>query len=219
MFNIVVLASGRGSNFAALLAAQQRGDAPIHIRALLSDKAKAPALDLARNAGIAAVALAPRDYPDRASFDRALFARAGEFAPDLIVLAGYMRVIDAGVIGQWHGKAINIHPSLLPKYPGLHTHARALEAGDTLHGSSVHYVTAELDTGPVIAQVELPIRADDTTDTLASRLLTQEHRLLIATVDLIARGHIALGADGVALDGCTQRTPLKLNRRGTLTID
>ena len=217
MFDIVLLASGRGSNFAALLAAQQHGALPIRLRALLSDKAKAPALDLARDAGIAAVALSPRDYPDRASFDQALFARAAEFAPDLIVLAGYMRVIDAAVIGQWRGKAINIQPSLLPKYPGLHTHARALEAGDSLHGSSVHYVTAELDGGPVIAQVEIPVRADDTADTLAARLLAQEHRLLIAAVDLIARGRVALGADGVAFDGRAQRMPLKLNEYGTLT--
>lgn len=216
MFDIVVLASGRGSNFAALLAAQHRGDLPIRIRALLSDKAKAPALDLARHAGIAAVALAPRDYPDRASFDQALFARAAEFAPDLIVLAGYMRVIDAAVIAQWRGKAINIHPSLLPKYPGLHTHARALEAGDSVHGSSVHFVTAELDGGPVIAQVELPICADDTADTLAARLLAQEHRLLIAAVDSIARGRVVLATDGVTLDGRVLRAPLQLNASGTL---
>ena len=217
MFNIVVLASGRGSNFAALLAAQTRGETPIRIRALLSDKAKAPALELARNAGIAAITLAPRDYANRASFDQALFARAAEFSPDLIVLAGYMRVIDAAVIGQWRGKAINIHPSLLPKYPGLHTHARALEAGDSMHGSSVHYVTAELDGGPVIAQVEMPVCTDDNADTLAARLLAQEHRLLISTVDLIARGRIALGADGITFDGRTQQAPLKLNASGTLT--
>lgn len=216
MFNIVVLASGRGSNFAALVAAQQRGELPIAIRALLSDKRTAPALMLAENAGIDVVALAPRDYPDRTTFDQAMFARAAAFAPDLIVLAGYMRVIDAAVIEQWRGKAINIHPSLLPKYPGLHTHARALEAGDSVHGSSVHYVTAELDGGPVIAQVELQIRTDDSADTLAARLLTLEHRLLIATVDLIARGRIALGTDGVTFDGRTQQAPLKLNAHGVL---
>jgi len=111
VLDIVVFASGRGSNFAALLAAQSRGGLPIRIRALLSDKAKAPALDIARHAGIATVALAPREFPDRASFDQALFARAAEFSPGLVVLAGYMRVIDAGVIGQWRGKVINIHPS------------------------------------------------------------------------------------------------------------
>jgi phosphoribosylglycinamide formyltransferase 1 len=217
MFDVVVLASGRGSNFAALRTAQMRGDLPIYLRAVLSDQAKAPALDLARNAGIAALSLSPRDYADRASFDRALFARAAEFSPDLIVIAGYMRVIDAAVIEQWRGKAINIHPSLLPKYPGLHTHARALEAGDRVHGASVHFVNAELDGGPVIAQVELPIQTGDTADTLAARLLIREHQLLIAAIDLIAQGRIALGIDGVAFDGCMLRVPLKLADNGTLS--
>jgi phosphoribosylglycinamide formyltransferase-1 len=215
MFDIVVFASGRGSNFAALLAAQARGDASFRIRALLSDKAKAPALDIARAADVAAIALSPRDYPDRPSFDRAMFARAAEFQPNLIALTGYMRVIDTAVIEQWHGKVINIHPSLLPKYPGLHTHQRALDAGDAAHGASVHFVTAELDGGPVIAQVELPIRPADTADTLVARLLPQEHRLLTATVDLIARGRVALGADGVTFDGRLQRAPLQFNESGT----
>jgi phosphoribosylglycinamide formyltransferase-1 len=216
MLNVVVFASGRGSNFAALLAAQLRGDLPIHLGALLSDKARAPALELARNAGIAAVALSPRDYPDRAAFDRALFARAAEFSPDLIVLTGFMRVIDAIVIAQWRGKVINIHPSLLPEYPGLHTHQRVLDAGEAMHGSSVHFVTAELDGGPVIAQVDLPIESGDTADTLAARLLTQEHRLLVAAVGLIACGRIALGADGVLCDGQTLSRPLKLADGGLL---
>ena len=217
MLDIVVLASGRGSNFAALLAAQARGDLPIRVRALLSDKAKAPALDIARNAGVTATALSPRDYPDRASFDRALFARAAQFQPDLIVLTGFMRVIDTTVIGQWRGKVINIHPSLLPKYPGLHTHQRALDAGEATHGASVHFVTAELDGGPVIAHVELPVHADDSVDSLAARLLTQEHRLLVATVDLIARDRVVLGAEGVTFDGRVLRSPLKFNDSGTLT--
>lgn len=216
MLNIVVLASGRGSNFAALLDAQQRADSPYRIRALLSDKPVAPALDLARDAGIAAVALAPRDFADRASFDRALFAGAAQFHPDLIVLAGYMRVIDGGVIEDWHGKIVNIHPSLLPKYPGLHTHARVLETGDSVHGASVHFVTAQLDGGPVIAQVEMPILAGDTPDTLAARLLPLEHRLLAACVDSIAHGRIALGDNGVEFDGKPLAAPLRLQTDGSL---
>ena len=206
--SVVVFASGRGSNFAALLAAQQRGELPIAIRALLSDKRTAPALLLAENAAVAAEAFAPREFADRASFDRAIFARAAQFSPDLIVLAGYMRMIDAGVIAPWVGKVINIHPSLLPKYPGLHTHARALQAGDRVHGASVHFVTAELDGGPVIAQARLAVRQDDTPESLAARLLPLEHRLLIATVDLFARGRVTLGADGVQLDGQPLRAPL-----------
>jgi phosphoribosylglycinamide formyltransferase-1 len=218
MFDIVVFASGRGSNFAALLAAQNRGELPVRIRALLSDKPKAAALDIARHADIPAIALSPRDYPDRASFDRALFARAAEFQPDLIVLTGYMRVIDTAVIEPWRGRIINIHPSLLPLYPGLHTHQRALDAGDARHGASVHFVTAELDGGPVIAQIQLPIQRDDTAEGLAARLLPLEHRLLTATVDLIARRRVALGAEGVVLDGRPQRTPLQFNESGTLAM-
>lgn len=211
-----MLASGRGSNFAALLAAQASAQLPIRICALLSDKRTAPALLLAEDAGVAAIALTPRDFADRAAFDRALFARAAEYSPDLIVLAGYMRVIDSAVIEQWRGKVINIHPSLLPKYPGLHTHARALEAGDTVHGASVHYVTAQLDGGPVIAQVELPILAGDTAESMAARLLPLEHRLLVATLGLIARGRVQLGADGVEFDGAVLPVPLRLQPDGVL---
>ena len=210
MLDVVVLASGRGSNFAALAQAQQRGELPIRLRALLSDKRTAPALLLAENAGVEAIAITPREFADRAGFDRALFARVDQFHPGLIVLAGYMRVIDPAVMGPWHGKIINIHPSLLPKYPGLHTHARALEAGDAVHGASVHFVTAELDGGPVISQVELPVVAGDTPESLAGRLLQLEHRLLVATVALIARGRIALGAYGVEFDGRALSTPLRL---------
>jgi phosphoribosylglycinamide formyltransferase-1 len=208
--SVVVFASGRGSNFAALLAAQQRRELPIEIRALLSDKRTAPALLISEQAGVAAEALAPRDFPDRASFDAAIFARAAQFAPDLIVLAGYMRMIDPGVLAPWVGRTINIHPSLLPKYPGLHTHARALEAGDTVHGASVHFVTAELDGGPVIAQVAMDVRAGDTPEMLAQRLLPLEHRLLTATVALLAQGRLALGAAGVELDGALLARPLRL---------
>ncbi|MBS0555845.1 MAG: phosphoribosylglycinamide formyltransferase [Proteobacteria bacterium] len=216
VFDVVVLASGRGSNFAALLGAQQRGELPIRIHALLSDKFAAPALDIARAAGIAAIAVTPRDFPDRAAFDRALFAQAALLQPDLIVLAGYMRMIDAAVVQAWAGKIINIHPSLLPKYPGLRTHQRALDAGDAVHGASVHFVTAQLDGGPVFAQARMPILAGDTADTLAARLLPLEHRLLAASVGLIARGRIARDGDGVTLDGVRLDAPLQLQDDATL---
>lgn len=216
MFDVVVLASGRGSNFASLLDAQRHGAAPIRIRALFSDKENAAALGVARDAGIPAIALTPASFADRAAFDRALFARAAEFNPDLIVLAGYMRVIDGNVIGDWRGKIVNVHPSLLPKYPGLRTHARALEAGDTIHGASVHFVTAQLDGGPVIAQAQMPILPGDTPATLAARLLPLEHRLLVASVDLIARGRIALRDAGVGFDGAPLAAPLKLRDDGSL---
>jgi phosphoribosylglycinamide formyltransferase-1 len=214
--DVVVLASGRGRNFAALLDAQRQAAVPIRIRALLSDKLAAPALALARAAGIDAVALSVADFPDRAAFDRALFARVAEFHPDLIVLAGYMRVIDTSVVDAGRGRIINIHPSLLPRYPVLRTHARALEAGDSMHGASVHFVTGELDGGPVFAQVEMPMLPGDTPEALARRLLPLEHRLLVASVDLIARGHIGLGSSGVELDGVPLAVPLKLQDDGNL---
>jgi phosphoribosylglycinamide formyltransferase-1 len=216
--DVVVLASGRGSNFAALLDAQRQAAVPIRIRALLSDKPAAPVLALARAAGIDAIALSVADFSDRAAFDRALFARVAQFHPDLIVLAGYMRVIDTAVVDAWRGRIINIHPSLLPKYPGLRTHARALEAGDSVHGASVHFVTAQLDGGPVFARVEMPILADDTPEALARRLLPLEHRLLVASVELIARGRIVLKNGDVELDGVPLAEPLRLQSNGTLGI-
>ncbi|MCE7950570.1 MAG: phosphoribosylglycinamide formyltransferase [Xanthomonadales bacterium PRO7] len=216
MLDVVVLASGRGSNFAALLDAQQSAELPIRIRALLSDKSAAPALDIARAAGIDAIVLAPRDFADRAAFDRALFARAAQFHPGLIVLAGYMRVIDAAVVNEWRGRMINIHPSLLPKYPGLHTHERAIAAGDATHGASVHFVTAQLDGGPVIAQAQIPVLGGDAPDTLAARLLPLEHRLLAASVDAIARGRIALRGNRIECDGKPLAAPLHLQADGSL---
>jgi len=211
---VAVLASGRGGTFAALLAARQAGRLPVDIVALLSDKRTAPALTMAESAGTATVALRPRDYPDRASFDRALFARVGEFAPDLVVLAGYMRVIDSSVAGEWRGRMINLHPSLLPKYPGLHTHERVLAAGDGVHGASVHYVTAELDGGPLIAQVHLPVLAGDTADALASRLRPLERQLLIRVVGLIADGRLTLGPAAVEFDGRPLSKPLQIEPGG-----
>lgn len=207
---VAVLASGRGGTFAALLDAQQDGRLPIEIVALLSDKRTARALTIAESAGIATVALRPRDYPDRTSFDRALFARVADFAPDLVVLAGYMRVIDSSVVGEWRGRMINLHPSLLPKYPGLRTHERVLAAGDKLHGASVHYVTAELDGGPLIAQARMPVGADDTAETLTARLRPLERQLLIRVVDLISQGRLALGPKTVELDGQGLAAPIQI---------
>ena len=214
---IVVLCSGRGSNLQALIDAANAGVVATEIRAVVSDKPKCFALERARTAGIAAIALRARDYADRAAFDRALFAEVARYEPRLVVLAGYMRVIDAGVVAAWRGRMVNIHPSLLPKYPGLHTHASALAAGDAAHGSSVHYVTAELDGGPVIAQAELPVERGDDADILAARLLPLEHRLLVASVALIAAGAIELGEDDlVRYRGVPLPAPLRLDAQGRL---
>ncbi len=207
---VAVLASGRGSNLQALIAAQRDDGLPIRIVLVAGDKAQAPALRHAEDAGIASLALNPKSFARRAEFDAELFRRVAEAEPELVVLAGYMRIIDAAVVDAWHGRIINIHPSLLPKYPGLDTHSRALAAGDREHGSSVHFVTAELDGGPVIAQVKIGITSDDTPESLATRLLPFEHRLLSACVGLFAARRIALGERGMLLDGAPLAAPLQL---------
>ncbi|MEW9623987.1 phosphoribosylglycinamide formyltransferase [Rhodanobacter geophilus] len=208
---IAVLASGRGSNLAALIAARDAGKLPVEFVLVGSDKASAGALRLAEDAGIPTLALNPKSFPDRPAFDRELFARLAASGAELLVLAGFMRVIDAAVVAEWEGRAINIHPSLLPKYPGLHTHRRCLEAGDAEHGASVHYVTAELDGGPVVAQARIPVGASDTEATLAERLLAEEHRLLPAVVGAIASGRLRWNGKAV-FDGQPVESPLSLEQ-------
>lgn len=213
-FPIVVLASGRGGTFSALHDAARSGALPVEIRALLTDRRTAPVLQIAEARGVPAVALRPRDFPDRASFDRSLFERVAAFEPQLVVLAGYMRVIDAGIAEAWHARMINLHPSLLPKYPGLDTYREALAAGDATYGASVHYVTAALDAGPVIGRVELPVLDGDTEEALAARLRPFEQALLVASIALIAAGRVALGPHGVELDGRGLAQPLRFEPGG-----
>ncbi|HEY0198308.1 MAG TPA: phosphoribosylglycinamide formyltransferase [Rhodanobacter sp.] len=207
---VAVLASGRGSNLAALLAARERGELPVEFALVASDKASAGALRLAEAAGIPTLALDPRSYPDRRAFDADLFARIAASGAGLLVLAGFMRILDGDVLAPWVGRMINIHPSLLPKHRGLHTHRRALEAGDPEHGASVHFVTAELDGGPVIAQAKIAVRNDDDEQSLAGRLLPLEHQLLPAVLGLLASER--LGWDGRAprFDGQPLTAPLML---------
>jgi phosphoribosylglycinamide formyltransferase-1 len=209
---IAVLASGRGSNLQALIAARDAGTLPAEFVLVGSDKADAGALALAEAAGIPRLVLDPRDFASRRDYDFELFARLDASGADLLVLAGFMRIIDGDALKPWIGRMINIHPSLLPKYRGLHTHRRALKAGDAVHGASVHYVTAELDGGPVIAQAVIGIHPGDDEHSLAQRLLAQEHRLLPAVARLIAEGRLALAApDGVDLDGQRLSAPLRLS--------
>jgi phosphoribosylglycinamide formyltransferase-1 len=208
-FRIAVLLSGRGSNLQALIAAANAGELPAQIVLAASNRVDADGLRLAEAAGIPTVALATNPTADRAAYDHALFARVAASAPDLIVLAGFMRVLDPAVLAPWHGRMINIHPSLLPKYPGLKTHQRALAAGDVEHGASVHFVTPELDGGPVLAQVRLAIEPGDTPERLAARLLPLEHRLLPACVALIAQQRVVLRDDRILLDGEPLAVPLQ----------
>jgi len=202
---VAALASGRGSNLAALIAARL----PVEFVLVGSDKARAGALTVAAQAGIPTVSLHPRDFATRADFDRALFGHVAASGADLLVLAGYMRIVDADVVAAWEGRAINVHPSLLPKYRGLHTHRQCLEAGDAEHGASVHFVTAELDGGPVVAQARIPVLPGDTEISLAERLLVEEHKLLPAVVAAIASGRLRWEG-GAIFDGLPLTSPLRL---------
>lgn len=213
---IAVLASGRGSNLAALIDAQAAGALPVRFTLVAGDQADAPALRNAEAHGIPTFALAPKTFATRRAFDEALFARVAASGARLVVLAGFMRILDAAVTGPWAGRMLNIHPSLLPKYRGLHTHRRALAAGDPEHGVSVHFVTAALDGGPVIAQTRIEVLPGDTEASLADRLLPYEHRLLVACVDACARGRVAERDGVVWLDGRPVAAPLRLDRHGAL---
>jgi phosphoribosylglycinamide formyltransferase 1 len=211
MMRLAVLASGRGSNLAAILAAQARGVLPTEVVGVFSDKPASGAIALAAEHRIAAVAAKPRDFASREAFDEHLFSQIERVQPDVIVCAGYMRLISDAAVRRFQGRMINIHPSLLPKFPGLDTHARALAAGDTEHGASVHVVIPALDAGPVIAQVRVPVFADDTAASLAERVLAREHALLVQSVLAIASGRVRLSADAVSLSDLPLATPLQLS--------
>lgn len=209
MLRLAVLASGRGSNLQAILDAGASGSLAARVAGVFSDRASAPALQRARDAGIETLALDPKAFATRADFDRALFAEVDACAPDLVVCAGYLRLIDAAAVEARRGRMVNIHPSLLPAFKGLHTHRQALDARASEHGASVHYVTADLDGGPVISQARVPVQPGDSVETLAARVLAREHPLLVETLRWLAAGRIALAEDRVHVDG-TPRAPLQL---------
>jgi phosphoribosylglycinamide formyltransferase-1 len=216
MMRLVVLVSGRGSNLRALIAAERRGELNARIVAVFSDRPDCAALALAQAAGIPTFAFRPVDYPSREAFDEAMFSRIDEVQPDLIVCAGYLRLISDGAVRRFEGRMINIHPSLLPKYPGLRTHQRALAAGDREHGASVHRVIPEVDAGAVMAQARVPVLPGDTAPVLAERVLEREHLLLVATVKAIGDARLALGAAQLRWRGQALRAPLSLNAAGEL---
>jgi phosphoribosylglycinamide formyltransferase-1 len=181
-----VLLSGRGSNFRAITEAQL----PIEIVAVISNRPQAGGLEYARERGIPTVALDHTEYPDREAFDTLLADEIERHQPDLVVLAGYMRILSTAFIARFEGRLLNIHPSLLPMFPGLKTHERALEEGVKIHGCTVHFVTAQLDHGPIVIQAAVPVRADDTPDTLAARVLAQEHRIYPQAIRWFAEGRL-----------------------------
>jgi phosphoribosylglycinamide formyltransferase-1 len=206
MKRIVILISGRGSNMEALLRAREAGELPVEIAAVISNKDDAKGLETARAHGIPAGVVAHREFPSREAFDAALQAKIDEFNPDLVVLAGFLRVLTAGFVRHYEGRLINIHPSLLPAFPGLHTHERAIEAGCKLHGATVHFVTPELDHGPIIIQAAVPVLPDDTPDTLAARVLAQEHLIYPRAVRWFAENqmNVANGIVRINAPGASQ---------------
>ena len=200
-FKLVVLISGTGSNLQAIMDAIAAGDIVARIAAVISDKPQALGLQRAKQAGIATQVIARTDYADGIAFDQALLKAVDSYQPQLVVLAGFMRILEAQFVNHFSGRIINIHPSLLPRHKGLHTHRRALAEGDQEHGCSVHFVTPELDGGPLIAQARVPVLADDDEDRLAKRVLTQEHRLLPMVIKWYAQGRLQLSGQGPQLDG------------------
>lgn len=217
MLRIAVLASGRGSNLQALIDAIAARRLDAELVGVFSDKASAYALERARQAGVPAFALNPRDFATRLEFDERMFRGVDDVHPDVIVCAGYMRLVSEREVTARAGRMINIHPSLLPAFKGLRTHEQALAAGVAEHGASVHVVSAELDGGPVITQARVPVRADDDAAALAGRVLAREHPLLVETLRLLANGRLTLHHDGADLDGARLATPLQLDAHNRLS--
>ena len=179
---IVILISGRGSNMAAVLAAVSRGEIKAEIAGVISNRPDAPGLAIAARYGVATRVVDHTVAPNRIVFDRALAAAIDELEPDLLVLAGFMRVLGPEFVARYEGFMLNIHPSLLPMYPGVHTHRQALADGVKIHGCTVHFVTANVDQGPIVAQSAVPVREDDDEASLAARVLEVEHKILVEAV-------------------------------------
>lgn len=198
---VVVLLSGNGSNLQAIVDAIRSRQLHAEIRAVISNNPDAYGLTRARQAGIPVQVLDHREYASREAYDQALQALIDDYQPQLVILAGFMRILTAGFVNHYHGHMLNIHPSLLPKYQGLNTHQRVLEAGDSIHGVSVHFVTPELDGGPVILQAEVPVQPDDTAETLAQRIHQQEHVIYPLVIGWFAEGRLMLQDETVLLDG------------------
>ena len=206
---VVVLVSGHGSNLQAIL--DRAPGLNLDVRAVLSDRPEAQALERARRAGVATEVVSSRTHPDRPAYDAALTGAVDAHGPKLVVLAGFMRILGPGFVRHFAGRLVNIHPSLLPKYRGLDTHRRALEAGDIRHGCSVHFVTDELDAGAVIAQAEVPVLPGDDESTLRVRVQGVEHVIYPEVLGWFAAGRLGLEEGHVILDGAPLTTPKTFN--------
>ncbi|PLZ01208.1 phosphoribosylglycinamide formyltransferase [Burkholderia sp. WAC0059] len=199
MKNLVILISGRGSNMEAIVRACAREAWPARVAAVIASRPDAEGLAAAASHSIATAVVDHRQFADREAFDAALAARIDGFSPDLVVLAGFMRVLTPGFVDRYAGRMLNIHPSLLPSFPGLNTHQQALEAGVRLHGATVHFVTSELDHGPIVAQAAVPVRAGDDAATLAARVLEAEHALYPRAVRWFVDGRLVVDGLRVTL--------------------
>ncbi len=198
MKRIAVLISGQGSNLGAIVRASEAEDWPGRVVAVISNRADAGGLELARNHGIAAAVLDHKGFPDRPAFDAALAELIDSHSPDLVVLAGFMRILTPAFVARYEGRMLNIHPSLLPSFTGLKTHQRAIDAGCKVAGATVHFVSAELDHGPIVAQAVVPVLAGDDEKSLAARVLVAEHVLYPRAVGWFVKGQLRLDDGRVA---------------------
>jgi phosphoribosylglycinamide formyltransferase-1 len=210
MKNIVILISGRGSNMEAIVRALEAEKWPARIAAVVSNKADAKGLQFAQAHGIATAVVPSKDFASRAEFDAALQQVVDGFAPDLVVLAGFMRILTAPFVDHYAGRMLNIHPSLLPLFPGLATHEQALEAGVLEHGATVHFVTPELDHGPVVVQARVPVLPGDTADTLSARVLVEEHKLYPRAVRLFVEDRLIIENGDVRIREGTPAEPTSI---------
>lgn len=208
-----VLISGSGTNLQALIDETASGKLDLELSVVLSNRPDAAGLERARKAAISTECLRHQDYPARAQFDAALVKTLDEYEPDLVILAGFMRILTATFVNHFSGRILNIHPSLLPKFPGLDTHQRALDAGEEWHGSTVHFVTGELDGGPALIQGRVPVRPDDSAAELAARVLAVEHKIYPQAVRMFAAGRIECRDDSAWLDGERLVEPLQYSER------
>lgn len=200
MRSIVILISGRGSNMEAIVRAAEAQNWPVSIAAVISNRPDSAGLDFARQHGIATAVVANKDYPTRELFDTALRAVIDGFAPDLLVLAGFMRILTTPFVEHYAGRMLNIHPSLLPSFPGLATHRQALAVGVKLHGATVHFVTPDLDHGPIVVQAAVPVLSTDSEEVLAERVLQQEHLIYPRAVRWFVEGKLRLDNGRVHID-------------------
>ncbi len=208
---IVVLASGGGSNFQAILNKSQNCSINAQVIALFSDVANAYAVERAKFNGVPTIVLNPSNHPDRVAYDRELHRRIENLQPDLIVLAGFMRILSKEFVNHWENRIMNIHPSLLPAYKGMNTHQRVLDANDTVHGATVHFVTAELDNGPIIVQAQINVHRNESAAELQQRIHEQEHKIYPMAIQWFAQGRLSVMGDKVLLDGRDSPEQFQIN--------